>query len=786
MITSIKGIWVKPWENEKGSPEKRIIHTRFVKFSNKPEKLRIGVKQGTGYLKCGSENAVDWIMDFAVYVWRDEAWKKIMYVTGIEKPLDKDRVLWFEPKEVSTAYRLEVRRSGVDNWWPCYSIVDTGFVIDAVGVSNSIDAPVRKLHHLKYRPDTFKLQQENISITRTSTSIRYYSPYYRIGFRLKSAGLDFLGLDGSGTGKTNENLLVLNSLINRRMFEDDFSTQGPVLNPVDKSTISGFLAYNLDGETEVFSNSLIYRINNKETGLTIELKFTMNKDNIRFLIKRRAEKTIKLLDSSVFQIAFNSKVIPLTALGSIIKEGETGVLGLPVLLHFPGYAGIVLTGNGAVMGRFNSIRPQNINTIDFKLGEKLCEDGCYLLEKGDYTGAVNMSFGFPRHIELKEETPEHVRNVFDRYLYTSLPFRADTATYSNNGNSMKCAACIDLWAELCEQIGDGPYGVNTIEFLKNTIEIHLLGAPSYAAGRHYSREYEYENEYLVTGTAVLLGISKFLDMGEMKDWYKKFEKQIKGKIRLIKSLDKDGDGLVESIVRKGISGEYQWSTCWYDALSFGYKDAFSNAQLYAALRTLSKTIKDYGEHSLSQELSIWADKIKSIYTDTFMTENGWLAGWKCMKGKLHDYGFLAVNGAAVSYGLLEGNTAANAILNLWDNLKKSGFESFDLGLPGNIFNIERSDMATGLHFLPFGGYMNSGITLSQARHFINALYKVGMIKEADFILSEICNGLLHSNVIGGVHSGSDWKTWDGVSSGYEGLLSDQLGIFQPLIRRYGK
>ena len=176
--------------------------------------------------------------------------------------------------------------------------------------------------------------------------------------------------------------------------------------------------------------------------------------------------------------------------------------------------------------------------------------------------------------------------------------------------------------------------------------------------------------------------------------------------------------------------------------------------------------------------------MKAIFRDTFMTKNGWLAGWKCMNGELHDYGFLAVNGQAVSNGLIDKEEGRCIMARLLGELKNAGFDSFDLGLPGNIFDIGNKDMARYQHALPHGGYQNGGVTLSQARHFINGLYAAEMTGEADFILGEMCKGLLYCNVVGGTGSGVDWKTWDGAATGYEGLLCDQFGIFEPLCKQY--
>lgn len=780
--TKIKSIWATPWENEIGAPEKRIIHGKYIKLSRQADNIRVGVKLGEGYFKCGSENAVDWITEFVAYIWEKGDWQKVLYKTGLEKPKTAEDIQWFALPVTTQAFFLEVRRSGIDEWWPCYNIANTGFVIEANGSDSGFDSLKRRLHQVICEPDVTTLSRSDISITRTSTAIRYQSPYYSVGFRLKSAGLDFLGLDGDGTGKTFENILKMGAMLPSG--ENDFYTQGPIINPVSRPSECGFFSYNVKGETEVRGNALIYRMRNEESGLDTELKFTMKRDAIHLDIKRRAAKTVKLLDSSPFQIAFNSRCAPLTALGSIVKEGETGTLSLPLTLHLPGYAGIRLEGCESVRGRFNSIRPEYINTFGLELGEKLCEDGCYLIEKGEYSGSLTMTVGFAHHIELSEDIPEYVLAAFERYIYSSLPYRADTATFSNNGNSMSGPICLDVWGDLCKEIGKGPYGVDPFEFMKNTIEVHLLGAPTYASGLHFSGKYYYEDEYLMTGTATLLGIAQYLEIAGTKVWYEKFKEQITQKITAMKSRDIDGDGLVESMVRKGIYGEHQWSTCWYDVISYGYKDAFSNALLYPALLILSTKVAEYGDNTLSLELAEWAQHIKSVYCDTFMTENGWLAGWKCKEGRLHDYGFLAVNGTAVSCGLLEGEQAASVMAKLWSSLVGSGFDSFDMGLPGNIYCIDNGDMAAPQHHLPFGGYQNGGVTLSQARHFINGLYTVGMNTEADFILNEICKGLVYGNVIGGIGSGVDWKTWDGVSSGYEGLLCDQLGIFQPLIRRY--
>ena len=66
----------------------------------------------------------------------------------------------------------------------------------------------------------------------------------------------------------------------------------------------------------------------------------------------------------------------------------------------------------------------------------------------------------------------------------------------------------------------------------------------------------------------MLGIAKYLENYGDLNWYNEYRKIIHLKIRQLKTRDIDNDGLIESKIRKGKSGEHQWSTCWYDIISY--------------------------------------------------------------------------------------------------------------------------------------------------------------------------------------------------------------------------
>jgi hypothetical protein len=294
-----------------------------------------------------------------------------------------------------------------------------------------------------------------------------------------------------------------------------------------------------------------------------------------------------------------------------------------------------------------------------------------------------------------------------------------------------------------------------------------------------------EDEYLMTGTAGLLGLSEFLRYTGDGAWLARYRLQIARQISLMRGRDIDGDGLVESKYRLGISGQHQWSTCFYDVISFGWKCAFSNALLYPALMNLSDVLPVLGTGSLANGLADWAQNLRRNYLPTFFNkETGWLAGWRCKEGKLHDYAFISVNGAAVASGLIGPDPARQIMGKLLAECRRVGMPDPGLGLPANLWPIPDEDLAEIQHGFPFGYYANGGLSTAQARHFVNALYHVGMIREGNEILRKICASLGDALVFGGAKSGIDARSWDGWPCGYEGLLTEQFGILSTVLDRY--
>ena len=211
----------------------------------------------------------------------------------------------------------------------------------------------------------------------------------------------------------------------------------------------------------------------------------------------------------------------------------------------------------------------------------------------------------------------------------------------------------------------------------------------------------------------------------------------------MRARDIDEDGIAESVFRTGLGGGHQWSANWYDVISFGWKDALSNALLYRALVLLSQILPHLGKADLAAGLAGWADRLKAHFLPAFFNPaTGWLGGWRSRDGKLHDYAFLAVNGAAVMSGVLPEETAHSIMRALWTEALRVGLPDSRLGLPGNLWPVADEDMVGLMHGKPMGFYLNGGLTHSQSMRFVGALYRVGMTAEADALLEGLCASLI--------------------------------------------
>lgn len=777
LLSFNRALWTAPLDGEEGVSRPRIIHARALQLHGMARLHRLGVRRAPGYHKCGSQQDLDWVNAFRMQVWDGEMWHAHRHERNLPQA-DPGTVQWFDLDGIATsAVILEVRRSGIDAWWTPWNLTEKAFVLEGEWRS---DLAPRNESNLELDGVALSNLPDGLTAEQRNGAVRFRSRHLDVGFYLNRAGFAHLCIDASGRGNLNTNLLHR---------QPGTFHQGVQLHPVGAPPAAApALRYDVEGSTRVNGNCVAYDIRLVGTGQHYRLVWTVHPDRLQFHAERTGDRPIRAWHSSAWCTGLRSTVSPAHVLGVIQRRGETGWVELPAWLHAPRFGSLRIdSADDRAALRTNVYRPMDLITAEVKLGETPQPEGDYLLPAGRYTADIEWVVDTP-DIPMQSSAPEAIDQAVQRCSLTALTYRPDTATLSNNGASMHCPICMDNWAATATRLGEILPGLDAVEILRTSLERWLNGGPGYASGRllKNGEMHDAEDEYLMTGTAGLLGLALYLQHSGTAEWVRRFRTPIQRKLATMRQRDLDDDGLIESPHRTGVSGTGQWSTCWFDVISFGWKDAFANALLYPALTTFAEVLPSLDAADLADGLADWAAQLHDSYLSTFFNpETGWLAGWRCKEDRLHDHAFLPINGAAVCGGLLDEEAARAIMERLWQETQRVDLPDPALGLPGNLWPIPDEDLADIMQGYPLGYYQNGGRTHSQARHFVGALYQVGMTNEADHMLERLCTGLAEGRTYGGSKSGVDWRYWDDRPSGYEGLLTDQFGVLAVALERYG-
>jgi len=776
-LSFCRALWTAPLAGEAQAPARRIIHARVLQCHGPAKLQRLGVRPAQGYHKCGSYQDLDWVTSCRVLLWQEGRWRVHLQASELASPAAGE-VLWFDLGDVITsAAMLEVRRCGIDNWWPSWNLVSGAFLLE--GEMPTGLAP-RQERTLATERVALTGLPPGVTAERSHGEVRYRTRFLQVGFYLNRAGFSHLGIDEYGGGLTSHSIL----------FQQAGSfPQGVMLHPLASRPLAApTLRYEVQGVTRVQGNRVEYELALPEAGQQYRLCWEIEEDRLILHASRSASREIHAWYSSAWLMSLRPTVSPAHFIGKITRAGETGLLELPALLHAPRFGTLRLAAsNGHALWRCDAFRPLDMTTGELKLGEIPQPEGHYLLPAGKFECELHFVLARP-DLPTAEDTPIPVVAALQKCAFTALTYRPDTATFSNNGASMHCPICMDNWSALTTRMPKLLPHLHAVDMLRDSLERWLDGGQGYTSGNmlQHGVFHEAEDEYLLTGAACLLGLGEYLQHSGTTTWLRDYRAPIQRQLAKMRGRDLDGDGLIESRYRTGVSGTSQWSTCWFDVVSFGWKDAFSNAILYRALIVLAEILPKLEAAELGAGLAEWAAELRQNFRPAFYNpKTGWLAGWRCAENKLHDYAFLFVNGAAVSCGLLDVEEARVIMARLWQETKRVAMPDPLLGLPGNLWHIPDADLADIMQGYPLGYYQNGGRTMAQSRHFVNALYCVGMKAEADELLSRLCEGLARGLVFGGNKSGVDWRFWDDRPCGYEGLLTDQFGVLASALARFG-
>ena len=247
------------------------------------------------------------------------------------------------------------------------------------------------------------------------------------------------------------------------------------------------------------------------------------------------------------------------------------------------------------------------------------------------------------------------------------------------------------------------------------------------------------------------------------------------------SLDTDGDGLFEvpfsgnSMEAPVEHGERQRN--WWDNFAFGHKDIYFNCLCHRALRELSTLL---GRLHRAEDAKKYREQLAkfdaNFYKTFYNPETGVMAGWISADGRMHDYMFTFAVSMGIDEGLIPIPQGRKMMKILLRQMEKEGYGDLRYGIPGNVMPVADPDTIHWPCMSDWGRYENGGLSGMNGFHFLTAMYKVGLEKEADAIFRAVLHTydtqFTHTGLMPGYVQSVDWRTKEGNRCGYNYLADN--------------
>jgi hypothetical protein len=493
---------------------------------------------------------------------------------------------------------------------------------------------------------------------------------------------------------------------------------------------------------------------------------------------------------------FDPGVSPITVLPASIDASDA--LYLPAIVSAPGFGQMLVTAtpDRDVPTRLEGNRKDK--TVDWILEIPWPKDRRVVLQFRAVILPPPAGLDDPGRWKLARRGWFEACNLTSRWGDQSSRHSAPVAILGNNVLSDPASCSLWMYADPIVFIPEFPGGVRATAFLRRTLD-HWLDKRVKPDGNVFGY-WDYDC-FLDAIPGTLISAWDYVEASGDTAWRTARIDLLERIAGYALARDVDHDGLIEAVPsgNRGSLVQPNRSSCWFDAVNFGHKDAYANALLYRAFCCMADLERQAGRAERAAEYADRAKALRQAYAPCFLNPaTGWLGMWRSADGELHDYASPIVNGYAIDYGLVDRETGREILKKLHAKLAAVGFTRFDLGVPCVLDPIRPDDYlqpGLGAPQQPDGRdtwqqYMNGAITPGQVYHFLAAHYAVGLDAEADAILDAMlatqARGGFQNGVRDAADQGLDWLTWTGAPAGYEGFLADNARFLLAVLTRHGE
>ena len=631
----------------------------------------------------------------------------------------------------------------------------------------AIDPPARILKRQQIRPEAPK----GMRLQMLPDMVRFEGKYLSIGFSLTRPMLMHLGWDALGQGQANNNRLLVAR--KRTTYNITGGVSGPILRTFDRDYPPSLWT----GEVSVEGNRVRYTNLHVIDGLQIDAEFNVFPDRFTVALTQTCARDIPVIEAEAWRLSWD------------LTKGITGMAGIPSLL--PGRNGDVALpamwatdGVGCLSCRaleegadtcrvqVESYRSSSCVTGGFILGEHPGPDACQIVPAGTRRARFEMAV-----TNLMPNTKKEMGKASDglsRHWATVFScFRPEHRGFSNHSASVNCHLSQGPPLEIVAHTKRPDQGPDPLDLARLTIGRALLDGGGYGYWR---------NLYLDSDPVLLSAAGRIHQADPNLEWLRQIEPGLVETVE--RMLGEVGEGgLLVCKDLSGNSGSYRWSSNSMDVVGFGHIDGYVNAWAYRGFRNAAALLGELsGRNALATRCREAAARLRESYPAALVNPaTGWVAGWRSRDGQLHDFGITWVNGAALAFGLLDSDASRNALLALERTREELGPPNAQLGLPCNLLPIPETDQKLPqiLNQLQptFETYTDGSVSGWPATYYLRALSIHGLTSQAQKLAKELAEGYAAGVFNGGNGAGHEFRSWEGLPTGYEGTL---IGCFGPL------
>jgi hypothetical protein len=633
--------------------------------------------------------------------------------------------------------------------------------------SNSVEmAPYRPpLKLASFQPKS----PEGMKVRDLPGMLLFESKWLTVGFSMKRPLLMHLGWDVLGEGQAANNRLF----VSRR--QDDLKLIGGLSGPILRTLATDIGAHLWTGEVSVEGNRVRYSNLHALEGISLDAVFTVEPRQLTVELTQSADHDVAVIEFEAWRFAWdlNAGITGAAALPTQLS-GRNGDVSFPALWASDGVGclscSLMEQDKSTARLQVESYRFQNCVTGGFVLGAHPGQDKCQIIPAGARSAKFQLGVtslepeGPLAGADLPPSLRRHWGTVFSC-------FRPEYRGFSNHSASVNCHLSQGAPIEIAVHTRRPAEGPDPLDLSRFCIGKALLDGGGYGYHR---------NLYLDSDPVLVSAAGRIHQASPNLDWLRQIEPG------LLETMDRlfshvGEDGLLVCDALSGNSGSYRWSSNSMDVIGFGHIDAYVNAWSYRAFRNAAALLADLGQREKADRCRRAASELREAYPKRLLNpETGWVAGWLSRDGQLHDYAFTWVNGVAAAFGLLEPETARKALAALEAKRDEAGPGSARLGFPLNLLPIRKED-----HMLPriipnrtqptFETYTDGSLSGWPATYYLRALSVCGLKDRARSLAEEMAEGFAAGVFNGGNGAGHEFRSWEGLPTGYEGTLIGSFG-----------